>query len=345
MQGEQKMSQSDKKRKEQLRKIREKVRKRKGERQRDPDEWRPPRLEVGKDLKAKGYIMPPLEKGDASAAGKAKHGMDGVYFLQVGDHWINNKKYPCPRVYDNDKCPLCDLGFDLIRDTEDKKARSELAKAYLPQTRYAVNIYFPKYSTNPEDLRGRVIFYSMPSTMFDKLDKCLNNDDPGDDPQDPQPWGFFYDENDAYPFLIHITKQGIYNDYSQCKFLVGAQGPIAKTAEKVEQILEMRHDLVAKFPARSADNLKDLEKIVQGILDGSDENDNDGFDADETTEESKKPKPKPAKKAEVEEKVEVEEEASASASAEEFEEEPGVIEGDDEDAQLKALMDDIMQKK
>lgn len=341
-------NQLDQKRKEQLRKIREKVRKKKGERQRDPDEWRPPRLEADKEMKAKGFIMPPLEKGDASSKGVAKYGMDGVYFIQVGDHWINNKKHPCPRVYDNDECPVCTLGFDLIRDTQDKKARSELAKQYLPQTRFAVNIYFPKYATNPEEIRGKVVYYSMPSTMFDKLDQCLNSDGPGEDNDDPQPWGFFYDENDAYPFLIHITKQGIYNDYSQCKFLVNAQGPIAKTESKIEDVLAMRHDLVDRFPARNADNLKTLEKIVEGIMNGVDDNDSDGFDADEESKEpAPKAKPKPskekteAKKAELEE--ELEEEPGDSSETSEAESTAGV--SDDDDAELQALMDDILSKK
>jgi hypothetical protein len=330
-----KMSKADKKRQERLNKIREKVRKKKGERSRDPDEWRPPKLDQGTELKAKAYVLPPLEHGETCSSGKAIHGMDGVYFIQVGDHWINNKKYPCPRVYDNEQCPVCTLGFELLKDTVGKDARSELAKAWLPQTRFCVNLYFPNVSSNSEDVRGQVKFYSMPATMFDKTDACLNRDDAGDDADDPQAWGEFYDEADAYPFLVHITKNGQYNDYKSCKFLVNARGPIAKSESEIEAILAMRHDLVAKFPARDSDNFKALEKIVDGVLaaaDDDDDGDGDGFDADETTAESVnetkvESKPEPAK-----------EKPKPQVKLEETEAEETTTE---DDIELKALLEDI----
>jgi hypothetical protein len=275
-------------RKEMLRRVREKIQQKKGGRQKDPNEWRPPQVEEGKELKLKGFILPPISPDDRVASGQAEGDMNGLFYFQVGDHWINNKKFPCPRVYDNEECPYCQLGFDLMKEVEDKKARSELAKNYLPKTSYVVNVYFPPYKTTPEDLRGKVVYYAAPKTIFDVFDKCLNRDDAGDDSDTPEPFGMFYDETDAYPFLFHITKKGDYNDYTQCKFLATARGPIADDPQKIAEILARRHDIPMKYPQRTPENMAQLEKFVEDLLKGSTDDGEggggkggSGFDSDE----------------------------------------------------------------
>lgn len=279
---------SEQDRKEMLRKVREKMNQRKGGRQKDPHEWRAPKVAEGKELKIKCYVLPPISPGDTVESGLAEGDMQGLFYYQVGDHWINKKKLPCPRAYDNDDCPYCQLGFDLMKETDDKKARSELARTYLPKTSYVVNLYFPPFKSTPEDLRGKVFYYAAPKTIFDKFDECLNRDDDGGDPDNPEPYGLFYEPNEAYPFLIHITAKGEYNDYNSCKFLAAGRGPILEDSQKLQAILDQRHDIPSKYPARTPENLKTLSKIVDDLLkgssgddDGDGDGDNGGFDADE----------------------------------------------------------------
>lgn len=278
-----------------LQKLRERLMKKKGGFRRDPGEWRAPQVGVGEEFKAKAYILPPVEAGEAVASGKAEKGMDGLFFFQVGDHWINRKKYPCPRVYDNDECPYCQMGFDLLSETEDKQSRSEISRAYLPRTQYVVNLYFPDIKTNPDDLRGRVVYYAMPKTIFDKLEECIQLDNAGDDPDDPQAWGIFYDPSDAYPLSIVINKKGDFNSYVDSKFLAAGRGPIAKSQKKIDEILAQRHDIPGKYPARDAENRKALQGFVDALLNGSSDDDSDGFDADETVKTETKAAPKAEK--------------------------------------------------
>lgn len=268
-----------------LKRLREKILKRKGGFVKDPAEWRPPQVAADEEFKAKAFILPPLEAGDKCATGVAQIGMDGLFFFQVGDHWIQNAKYPCPRVYDGDECPYCKLGFDLLRETDQKQVRTEIVKAYLPRTYYVCNIYFPDISINPDEVRGKVFYYAMPKTIFDKLEECISNDDAGDDPEDPRPWGIFYDPNDAYPLSILLKKKGDYNDYARCK-LIPKRTKIAPTQEEIDKILEMRHDIPAKFPKRDAENRKALQRFVDALMnnnsDESDSNSASGFNDDES---------------------------------------------------------------
>lgn len=275
--------------KDMLAKLRERLLKKKGGFQRDPAEWRAPRVGNGEEFRAKAYILPPLEKGETCASGKAEQGMDGLFFTQVGDHWINRKKFPCPRVYDNDECPYCQLGFGLLSETDDKAARKEISKNYLPRTQYTVNLWFPDISLNPDDLRGVVKYYALPKTIFDKLEECIQNDGPGDDPDLPQPWGIFYDPQEAYPLSIKITKKGDFNNYEACQLLAAGKGKIAKSQKEIDKILDQRHDIPAKYPERTVENRRDLENHVNALLSGASSDDKDsssGFDSDENQQSS-----------------------------------------------------------
>lgn len=269
-----------------LQKLRERLMKKKGGYRRDPAEWRAPQVAPGEEFKAKAFILPPLEKGETCSSGTAEVGMDGLFFTQVGDHWINKKRFPCPRVYDNDDCPYCQLGFDLLSETEQKSARSEISKAYLPRTQYVVNLFFPDVKTNPEELRGKVVYYAMPKTIFDKLEECISLDNAGDDPDDPRAWGIFYDPSDAYPLSIVINKKGDYNSYTDSKLLAAGRGKLASSQKKIDEVLAQRHDVPTKYPARTPENRQTLQGFVDSLMSGASGGGNDkggsGFDADET---------------------------------------------------------------
>jgi len=317
---------------ERLRRVREKMLKKKGGFRRDPGEWKPPQVTVDQTWKAKAYILPPLNAGSKCASGTAVAGMDDLFFFQAGDHWVNRKKHPCPRIYDGDHCPFCQLGFNLLSETDDKKSRREISQTYLPRTQYVMNLYFPDVSTNPEELRGRVVFYAAPKTIFDKLDECLVRDSDGGDPDDPQPWGLFYDENDAYPLSISICKQGDYNSYTETK-LLSRSGPVADSDEKVEEILSQRYDIPTKYSKRTQDNLKILQGFVDALMDGVAEESDDGFDTDE---EEKAPEKAPAESKPVSKKK--------SAPKEET---PAKVEEvvDVDDPELAALLNEIKSNK
>ena len=324
-------------RKAMLDKVRKRLKEQRGGFQKDPHEWRAPKVADGDTWRAKAFVLPPVQKGDKVASGVATATMDELLpFIQVGDHWVNKKKYPCPRVYDGDKCPLCEFGFELFTDTTDKDMRRKISQRYLPRTYQAVNLYFPDIQSNPEELRGKVVYTSLSKTIADVLDACLNRDDDGGDEDEPLPYGIFWDPEECYPLSIKIKHKGGYNDYSQTKLLPKLQ-PLADDGEKIEEILAMRHDLVAKFPERNEENLKALQKIVDQVVNGTSDDDDDdddgdsGFDSDETADDSneseaeaeaepEKPKSKPKK-----------EKAKAKEPDPEPETETTVVESDDDD--------------
>jgi len=246
---------------------------------RDPNEFRPPRAQDGQELKYRFFILPPLEEGDKCADGVASRSMEGLFYVENGSHWINNRPYPCPRIHDGEECPLCEFGFNLMSETSDRAKRSQIARAWLARAFYAVNIYFPPDEVNPEDVAGRVMWYNAPKQVFDIWEQCIYTDDPGD-PHDPQPYGVFYDEENAYLFQLVVRKRGEWNDYMASKFLVSCKRPIVTLSNgkpdraAIDKILASRFDLFTKFAPRDVDGLRKLcDQIVSGGDSGFDEDD------------------------------------------------------------------------
>ena len=253
-----------------LEEVRKRMAAKKGGRQRDPNEWRPPQAKPNEELKFKFIVLPPLNQGDVCASGKASRSMD-LYHTTVGTHWINNRPYECPRIHDGVDCPFCSLGFDLLTNTDVEETRKNIAKAYLPRTYYPVNIYFPPFQSTPEELRGTVKWYAMQKTVNDIMVQTLMKDTPGDS-IDPQAYGFFYQPDESYVFQLEIHPQSQFNDYKKSRFLPNTRGPIVKKAgsndadeQAIAKILAMRHDLFTKYPARDAAALK---KLADAVLKG-----------------------------------------------------------------------------
>lgn len=254
----------------QLAEVRKRMMAKKGGRQRDPLEFRPPSVEAGKELKYKFIVLPPLTQGDACAGGKASRTMD-LWYIPVGTHWINNKPYECPRVHDGGDCEFCTLGFDLLKDADDEKVRKDIIKVYMPRTASTINIYFPPYSSNPEEVRGKVMWYAAQKTVFDVMAKTLMRDASKDN-EDPQAYGFFYLPEDSYVFQLDISHKGGYNDYTASKFLPNTKGPMIKTKEgsidqnEIDKLLAQRHDLFTKYSERDGSV---LAKLAQAALNGA----------------------------------------------------------------------------
>ena len=275
--------------------VRKRLQEKQGNRFKDANEFRPPKnLDDNKIIRIRFYVLPPLAAGDKCADGVASESMD-MFYVQNGAHWINNRTHQCPRIHEDDEeCPLCQIGFDLMGETDIKDERRAIAKQWLPRTQYAVNVYFPKDKVNPEELGGKVMWMNASKQVYDIWEACIMNDEEGD-PADPQAYGVFYDELNSYCFQLEIGKNGDWNSYKTSKFLANnGKRPIASKdgkalPKRIEAILAQRHDLFTKFGARDSDALAALAKQM---LSGEPEKDDAGFDSDESESEPKAEEPK-----------------------------------------------------
>lgn len=276
-------------------KMRQKLKEKSSGWSKDPNQFIPPAVKLGEKKTYRFFILPPLQANDKTADGKASRSME-LYHVINGNHWINKRPYPCPRIHDEeqDGCDLCTLGFDLMREEDDKEARKSLAKTYMPQVRYGVNVYFPNIEANPEDVRGKIMWFNAPKQVIEICDECLNRDEAGD-PDDPKAFGVFFDEENGYLFQLEISHQGGFNEYKSSKFLLAPNGPngrqpmarakkgdqVVSDPKRIQEILNSRHDLYTKFEAR------DKDKIARAVMDlanrtsGNTDKDDAGFDEDE----------------------------------------------------------------
>jgi len=255
----------DKKEKEaMLKKVREKLSQQKGSR-RDPWMFRVPAVKPNESLKYRFVVLPGLAKGSKCVDGVVSKGMDDMFCVSGGQHWINQRPYGCPRQFDGQECPWCNLGFNLLNECDLEEERKKISRMYLPRSVFAVNIFFPAFPMNPSDLHNKVMWYTMPKTIYDKMEDCLMRENAGDDPEhDPKPFGMFYDPEDCLVFQLEVTHKGGYNNYESSKFLLNRQS-IGETKEEIQAILDQRHDLWSKFPQRDATELhKLLEKLYGG---------------------------------------------------------------------------------
>lgn len=249
-----------------LEEVRKRMAEKKGSRTRDPMQFIPPQVKPNEELKYKFYVLPGMEQGDTCVGGSASKSMD-LWYITAGTHWINQRLYECPRVHDNEHCAFCQLGFDLLKDAEDENVRKNIIKTYLARSAYVVNIYFPPFDSNPPDLRGKVMWYAMPKSVFDIMESTIMRDSAGD-VIDPQAYGLFYDPVDAYVFQLEVHRQGNFNEYKQSRFLPNTKGPIVRNkdgsanVDEIRRILNMRHDLYTKFAPRDANTLMKLAKQV-----------------------------------------------------------------------------------
>lgn len=295
-------------------KIRQNLQKAVSGKRMDPDEFRVPKV-TDKNLKYRFHVLPPLIKGDKVKGGVASASMDN-FFITHGEHWINNKPYPCPRVCSNEDCALCNTGFELLKkgkaDNKPKNVMDALRSQWMPSTSYYVNILFTNFKGNPEDLRGQIRYYKAPKTVLDIFVAALSRDDAGDE-EDPQAYGVFFDELKSFVFELEAVKDGSYNGYKSSKFLPnnGIASPIVVDANgepnlaAIKKILENRIDIFTKL--EKPDAFK-IERLKSSIISGDDDDDSagGGFDSDETVSTAKveqKSKPKKSLAEEVGERL------------------------------------------
>lgn len=271
--------------------IRKRLKQSMGGKFNDPDQFRPESAKsTSEPIKYRFFILPPLQEGDVLKTGTVAKTMD-QFFIQHADHWFNNRPTPCPRMWDNSDCPICQFGFDLLRDEKDDNKRRDIISTWMPTTYYLVNIYFPKWDGNPEDLRGKVKFYRAPKTCFDQWTAALLRDNKGDD-EEPQAHGVFFDENAAFLFQLEVLRHGRANSYKTSKFVTADGLPVPMVGKRgepntkgIETLLKLRHNLWEKVEEPEMEKVQRLYRMMAEGDDGTD--DDGGFDEDETIEESK----------------------------------------------------------
>jgi hypothetical protein len=243
----------------------------------DPDEFKPPKVEGDKVYRYRYYVLPPYKAGDPLRQGPASHSME-TFFKPFAQHWVNNKPYTCPRVWDGSDCPLCKFGFEMMGAVPDhlapearKVEQRKIAQEWMPATYYVVNIWFPHGQQNPPELEGRVMYYKASQTCWDLWIKALDADGPGD-AADPRAFGAFFDENNAFMFQMELKKQGTLNSYVGSKFLANNGRPqpfVVNQAGQadvatIQQILSARHDLLTKLDAPDPEMLMKVFNSMTG---------------------------------------------------------------------------------
>lgn len=284
---------------ERLRKNREA----KNKKFRDPHEWRP-KYKDDEEQEFRVIVLPPLLEGDKCLDKdgepiKCKDDWDFWYF-QHGHHFIKKQRLQCPRQHSGDDCPMCDVGFDLMRDVDDKKQKSAIAREWLSSEQHAVNILFTNHKINPEELRGQVKWWNMPSKIWLQCEAALDRkeEDAGDE-EDPKPYGMFFDPDNAFPVKVILNEKAGYNNYDGSA-LLGKSSPISKNEDEIENILSKRNDIPSKF---DEPDIEALTKVVEDKLSSQMEGSFDD-DQEEIKEEKVKTESNNSEVEKVEEEVE-----------------------------------------
>jgi hypothetical protein len=281
---------------EMLTKLRTKMQERARNR-RDPDQFSPPTAKDGEKIELYFRILPPLEAGDTHKDGVCEKDEDFWYY-ENGQHFVNNDKVECPRIHDKEECSLCQFGFDLMKDNNDKNYRSMVSRKYIAKSRFAINIYFPNIEKNPEIFRNKNMWFNAPKTVVDVLEACVNNDGPGE-VEDPQAFGVFYHPYESsYLFKLVIEKQGDYNTYEKSKFLPSTIGPLVKgqdgkpNEKAIQAILDKRIYLPSRFRARDVSKIQEIVDKIIAKESGADD-DKSSKTEEVVTEEVRQPKKEP----------------------------------------------------
>lgn len=328
----------------------------------DPDEFRPAKAKPGETLKYRFYILPGLLEGDKLKAGIVEKSMD-LFFVNYGQHWVQNHPHACPRVYDGSECALCDFGLKLLRDKSLGDAeRQKIRTDWLPNSSYVVNIFFPNVKANPEELRGRIMYYKAPKTLFDMWTACINRDAPDviDPDEELEPYGVFFDENSAWLFELQVQMNGKTNGYKTSKFIVGNDKkpvPIAKNEDgtpntkMITQLLSQRINIWDRLEPPDREKIK---KLSNTLIYGDDAEESkpqmahsSGFDSDEEEDQQVR-KPAKAAKPPIVEEDEDDTPAPPPKRAAKVEETkakpkpaPIIEEEDDDDDEVKSLLDQL----
>ena len=274
---------------------------------RDDTRWIPDKVKDGEEATYKIYILPPLNEGDKCLGKDNKKsvcasGWDD-WNVKHGHHFINKTRLECPRAHETgDRCPLCDIGFELMKEfgnsDDDKKRKRAIADEWLSRPNKTVNVYFLDIKTNPENLRGQVRYWSLPSKVVKLCEDCLAREDAGDDEDELKPFGLFCDPENAFAINVKVFHKGGWNNYDEST-MVSKSRAIADDEDAIQDILNKRVDIATKFAPVDLDKLQKIAESKLGSSTGDDFDDAPGNkQVDDKAESSNKTKAKVESKSE-----------------------------------------------
>ena len=320
----------------------------------DEDEFKPGKAESATEAKKyRFFILPPLLKGDMLKSGEVKQSME-QFFISHANHWVNDKPYPCPRVWTpSEECPICQFGFDLLKEEANKSdddKRRAVIRQWMPTQYNMVNIFFTSWKGNPEELRGKVKFFNASKTLFDQWAAALMKEDSGD-PEDPQAYGVFFDENAGFVYELQVLKQGRQNSYKTSKFLPnnGNPTPMIKNADgsanekMLPKLLRNRHNLWDKIEIPDPAKIATIYSVMSQ---GDDDDEGGGFDKDESEQpEQAEPKAEPKAKKQKKQKPPKEEDEDVATLLEDDSTGPDLADDDNSLADEAPLVDEVEDVK
>lgn len=185
-------------------------------------------LEEGKDADVR--LLPGVENEEE-------------FFIETALHRIGQgkdaKNYHCFRKF-GDKCPLCELYFDIWKDinknTEKDSPEQKLMKSFIFDNGLKAS---ERYYFNVLDRRdGKVKILSQGTKVFEKIVEGFLNEDYGNGKV------AVYDPENGWDFRLRMEKVKGYNNYDKSAFRI-KPSPLASNEEEVISILAKRHDLKA----------------------------------------------------------------------------------------------------
>lgn len=126
---------------------------------------------------------------------------------------VNNtfRSYICPREYDGDECPLCNIWQTYRRGMNwDDQEQRDIERKLRPQLR---QLYAMRWVDGPEDQQNKIYILDAPTRTFgDLLDEKIKNRDLTD--PDEAKWNQFADLLEGYNLKLTLAKATLYgNEY------------------------------------------------------------------------------------------------------------------------------------
>jgi len=222
-------------------------------RQLDPTEFKPANVASGEEV---NYYMAILPFDDE----------DDVPIYRNGQHWINRKSYECPRIHNDIDCPLCTKAFDTMKQYKEKEKRSNIAKTLLSKEMWAINVYMLDSKSNPENVRGKVMWWNSKYSVQQIFQACVESNPATEDGAfEPVAGGAFWDYKSGYIFNLKVKSKNGYNNYEASKFVATKHICDVVKKEDWDKAMESKINLSEKFEDENIDFLIDFSRSVDTL--------------------------------------------------------------------------------
>jgi hypothetical protein len=231
----------------------------------DGTSWKPTRDAAGKSSNIIRFL--PAANGEAfpfiTFFQHAFQGPSGQWLIFHCPSTISTGGYP------SDHCPVCAHVHSLYQTGQE--ADKVTARGFNRKKHWTANVLVVSDTAVPTN-NGGIFKYKFGSTIFDKLNDCLNPED-GSEPLDP------FDLIEGANFSLSIAKVGGYPNYDKSKFAK----PTRFCADSaIEALLVKAHPLAPLVDAQLFKSYADIEQRFNRVM---------GFAQNATT-----PAPTPSRK-------------------------------------------------